>query len=229
MTSTMTITATKTSASQKLGLRLDRLENGTYLVKALEAGLLQGSGLQPGQEVLSINGTEVTGMDSNIVLSLLTSAVGEVAIRVVPQIKHRLTSQVQSFGMHCELVDTQPHLAPEFNQTVAQVKMERYRSVPRMLQDMGVSEQTWKHITDAFAKDLVPALKRALAMDGIFRYEMGRYVRAQVILGGIAGKVQVGTESSREKKIHMMTLQSAIQHNNLAMVANNVLAKANAL
>ncbi|CAB9500874.1 expressed unknown protein [Seminavis robusta] len=213
MTTTRIITATKANASQKLGLKLNHQHNGAYLVKAIEAGILHGSGLQPGQEVLAINGTAVKGLDADTVLTLLTSAVGQITIQVMEQ--QPASPPVQrSCGIHCAL-----------GKTLAQMGSEQYRSVPRMLQDAGVSEQKWKRVLDAFAKDLVPALNDALAMDAVFYSEMERYVGAQMEKGYIGW----GQESQHERKVYMMTQQSAIQRDNVAMVANNVLAKANAL
>jgi hypothetical protein len=86
-----------------------------------------------------------------------------------------------------------------------------------------VSLNKWSRIVQGFENDLLPSFKAVLEMDDTLRNQMVVYVEKCL------NPQFESTQYERERKALRMVSQDAILHSNLAMVAYNLVAKANAL
>lgn len=79
----LTCTATKPEADSKLGFTYKTKKDGIMVETVKEEGLFSGTDLAKGQEVLSVNGTSVQGMDKSEFKDVLAAlGAGEVSIVV---------------------------------------------------------------------------------------------------------------------------------------------------
>lgn len=180
------------------------------ITRVFDSGLFGGSGLLPGQELLSVNGTDMRGKSLDEVLATLQSIESEITINAGPG--------KQIGKLYCSL-------QKNGTKTTLHFSSQQASRVPPFLGSMGVSQRKWSRLVESFQTQLLPAIQQSLTMDQVLGNEMTAYTGKQ--MG--KGYVGFGQESHHEKKVFLMTHQSAIQHSNLTMVAQNVLTKANAL
>ena len=211
MTTITIATRTKPNPDSKVGIGFARTNDGRITITRIQdSGLFAGSGLLPGQELLSINGTEMRGKSLDVVLVTLKSIEGQVTINAGPG--------KQSARLSCSLTTRGTKVTLDFNSS-------QISQVPAFLGSMGVSKRKWSRLAESFQTELLPSVQQLLTMDQILASEMNAYTSKQ--MG--KGYVGFGQESNHEKKVFMMTHQAAILHSNLILVANNILCKANAL
>ena len=211
-------TRTKESPNSKVGISFVATTDGRIMLSQVDAsGMFGGSGLHAGQEILSINGTTMRGKTTSVVLATLKSLDRDVTIQAGPG--------KQSAMLNCSISRkggdgryTPPTETLTFNSQQAS-------QVPLFLRSMGVSPRKWERVVESFRTELLPAVQQSLTMDRVLGSEMGVYTGKQMEKGYWG----FGQESHHEKKVFLMTHQAAVLHSNVALVANNVVSKANAL
>jgi len=232
MTAITVATRIKPTPSAKVGLSFAATKDGRIVItKVQDKGLFAGSGIESGQELLTINGVSIRGMPVKEVAMTLACIPREVTVQAGPEEQKSL--------LKCDIIvkrrqdaniDTQTlrgleeaRSAPE---PVEQVCFHtQHYQLPNFLKSQGVSAAKWSRIVTSFRDELVPALQHSLNMERVLRNEMKVYKNKQMV----KGQIGFGLESQHEKKVYMMTHQAAIQHSNLALVASNLISKANAL
>ena len=211
MTTITIATRTKPNPNSKVGIAFARNTDGRIMItRVFDSGLFNGSGLLPGQELLSINGADMHGKSLDEVLATLKSIETEITINAGPG--------KQSAMLCCSLEKHE-------TQTRLHFGSQQASRVPPFLASKGVSTHKWSRLVEAFQTQLLPAIQQSLTMDQVLGNEMRAYTGKQMGKGFVG----FGQESHHERKVFLMTHQAAIQHSNLTMVANNVVTKANAL
>lgn len=211
MTTITIATRTKPNLNSRVGIAFARTNDGRITITQVnDSGLFGGSGLLPGQELLSINGTSMRGKSLDVCLATLQSIEAEVTINTGPG--------KQSARLFCTLQANGRRTTLDFNS-------RQVSQVPAFLGSMGVSQRKWSRVAESFQTELVPAVQQLLDMDQVLESEMHAYTSKQMGKGFVG----YGQESNHERKVFMMTHQAAIQHSNLILVANNILCKTNAL
>lgn len=206
----ITVSATKPTPTTKLGLAY--VINDRVKVTGLSEGaLLSTTGLEVGQEIITINGTHVEGETREVVKSILASVESDITI----------TARLQPFVLGCRDVVKKPHPSnPRLSQTAIVYDMSAPRNdLPAMLKTVGVPLYKWKKMHDAVREELIPALTASDEVEQMYQAEMKSYTSKQMIKGGLVG---FGTESEHEKKTYHMVHQCAELTNNANLIALDI-------
>ena len=204
-----TVTITRETASSPFGIAYKVSaadDEKCVLTKINETSPFRSTSIQPGYELISVNGTTLKGMEASEIKTLLAS-IGTIDVVV----------EARPVTTPCKFVFP---LAG-----VARGVTYHKPPLPSLLMTKNVSDQKWERCFHAFSNEVLPELKIFLRMNTIFKNEMADYTGKQMS----KGYVGFGMESGHEKKVFMMLNQTSSTHSNVVLVASNALARSNAL
>jgi hypothetical protein len=207
MSATMTtVTIIRESPDSPFGVSYKSVDDKVILTVVKESSPFHSTTIRPGYELISVNGTKLSGMAISDVKAVLTSIqTSEVVIEARP-----VTDPCKFvFPLEGVARGTTYHKPP----------------VPSLFTVKNVPDRNWERIFQAFSGEVLPELKIYLRMNTVFKTEMLDYTGKQMA----KGYVGFGQESHHEKKMFMITNQTATVHGNVVLVASNVLARSNAL
>ena len=195
-------TATKPSPSSKIGVvfGIQQDPHCVKITKVVKGGLFSKSGLEEGQEVITINGTHVDGLSKDEVTAIIASI--ETKINITAKTKPNPRDPTRAYhDMNCN---------PD--------------ELPIIMKAAGVPPHKWRKIYQLIESELVEATWKSVEMDEIYDREMYNYTNKQMA----KGYVGLGFESSHERKALLMTHQCAALANNATLAATDVSIHANA-
>lgn len=158
MSPTVIVSAAKTSPESKIGIKFEGRKGKIILKDISPSGLFASTNLQVGQEIVSINGTSISGKNVPEVLAMLVSIQKDVTIEA------RMISAWRAVAVK-----------PNYNREV----------VPTFLKQTGVPISKWERICDSLESELVPAVNKSKQMDSIFRKEIMEFTGKQMAKGYI--------------------------------------------
>lgn len=211
MSPVINATATKPTPSSKIGLWWAVKDNCVKITKVVEGGLFSTSELKEGQEIITINGSHVDGLDNDEVRVIFASIKTDIHITARPKpfiAFFKINRRAQSNTVHYDY----------------DMNCNRHE-IPEILEAAGVPLHKWRKIYHLIKSEMAEATSKSVELDRIFREEMGVYTGKQMSKGYLG----FGQESNHEKKVINMTHQCAALANNATLTSTDVSIRANAL
>jgi hypothetical protein len=214
----LSVTATKTRADSKLGFKYTYSTSAAatdiFLSAVSESGTFGGTGLKPGQQIISINGTNIKKIDPMSFKALLASIpVGDVTIIVRTNEVHH--SSVK-FDCVCNTI-TRPDRP---TQRTVRSKMTASNDVmPDTLTAAGVPRDVWLLIYALIEEELMPVSLKCFRANEEYSIEMQNYDTA----------LKAVVDKKTEKTANMKGVHVGILHNNVSLKATALKDQVNSL
>lgn len=224
----LSVTAAKIRADSSLGFSYKSTQNeGIFITNVNPEGTFGQTHLKPGQQIISINGTNVSRVDTSTFKAVLASLpAGDVTIVIKTHEEEHNISSV-TFDCVCNVVNRNDRSI----QRVIRSKMKSSADIiPETLLLAGVPRDVWFLIYSLVEEELMPVSLACFKANEEYSKEMLIYNRdARSALKPSALTVQKSTAN-------MIGVQTGILHNNVTLVAtalkdrvNSILAKYNVM
>lgn len=224
----LSVTAAKIRADSSLGFSYKSTQNeGIFITRVFPEGTFGQTHLKPGQQIISINGTNVSRVDTSTFKAVLASLpAGDVTIVIKTHEEEHNISSV-TFDCACNVVNQNDTSI----QRVIHSKMQTDAGIiPETLLLAGVPRDVWFLIYSLVEEELMPVSLACFKANEEYSKAMLIYNRdARSAFKPSAVTVQKATAN-------MIGVQTGILHNNVTLVAtalkdrvNSILAKYNVM
>ena len=225
----LSVTAAKIRADSSLGFSYKSTQNeGIFITNVNPEGTFGRTHLKPGQQIISINGTNVSRVDTSTFKAVLASLpAGDVTI-VIKTHEEELKICSVTFDCVCNVVK-------QNDTSIQRVIYSKMKSsadiIPETLLLAGVPRDVWFLIYSLVEEELMPVSLACFKANEEYSKEMFIYKRDA--RGALKPSAYLTVQKSTA---NMIGVQTGILHNNVTLVAtalkdrvNSILAKYNVM